>query len=618
MREGSVRATVRGPLVLALCAAMAISACTSGSTRRGNGETGSRSAAATVPASGTPDSALLPPAAPQPAGDPAHQAAALATQIAQGGRAAEAALRRAVLMSGFDLVDVGGRPAGRASAPVTGIALPIGQLQFVAGQNTFDHGLAASDLAASLAAVVGGQSDKDVAAVQQAVLDDLRSGAASAPAPVRFLTSLIAALGAHASPAVAIPRSGDVTFTGLQSWLIMLRIVSEFAAHAGTLRPSGSSSLLHIDALSGSAPCQPDDSAGKVEDAAATGIGFGVGYVWDTVREMLDQKKGEPNTAEWGASDIMAVINAGLALVHLIVESFALHGDLEMVEGEPLVRTKSTTQEGEDKTLKLHLEYRLPHGQYANCLRLFLNANGLDVTLPSDGPVRQASVSWSVANGGDVLDEPIVFHPTHLGTGAQGDAVLSTTDDSGDAVMTVQGRRQHDRVPDDASPYIRQVRVYAAVQIKASTLYSDLADGLGVLTAGFAAPALLLQTILERLHAWSVSRVFTVRDWAVDLRAWDLPERKDLFYKCGGPEGTWHWLNEGDEGMSVPELTFDMHGSDGVYTGTLADGPATITFRYQEDSSGGRLTATADPGGQISDDPVQVGRFCENGRYAGG
>lgn len=346
---------------------------------------------------------------------------------------------------------------------------------------------------------------------------------------------------------------------------------------------------------------------------AATGLTFGVGKIpWDEVSD----------AAGAAIAKYTNLANIALSLAHLLAEDLAFTGSIDLEGGQPLVRTKETHGYDERRVLVAHAEFHLHGGQWANCLRTAVNLLGLDFSLPNDGPIGGADVQWEMDDSpGGVLDNPTEFYLLN-GT-STGNGVNSKTDGNGNARMGLEGMPQRTTIADSALPRMRQVGIWANLDVTANDFLHDSADALsaavsGLSGAGVGAILSIITGLLEHTHSFGIHQQIQVKDWTDDLQAWDLPDRKDLFYKCGGPEGEWHMLNKGDPGMTVPELTFDMHRSGSSYVGTMADGPVTLTFRYEPDSSGGRLIATASPGGQLSDDPVQIGNFCTNGHYTGG
>lgn len=290
-------------------------------------------------------------------------------------------------------------------------------------------------------------------------------------------------------------------------------------------------------------------------------------------------------------SDEVGLANIALSLAKVIAESTTFKATVELVGGEPLVRTKETNQFGENRQLKVHASFDIGKGQYANCLRTALNRGGVDFSLPNDGPIKDASVQWTLYDdAGGILNNPVILHPkTQAGIGANGDSAQSKTDGNGDAYMDVQGNKQPHKLAPDSQPYLRNFRVLAALQIKDNSLYSDLKDAIGnAIGGGLGAVTQVLTGLVERTHSLSVQKVVQVKDWTKDFKidadALFCSPGCDCFphvtaLKCGGLEGSWTLTSDGEQHTVVLDENgrgSAGHGASGYQIEYRPGPPATL------------------------------------------
>lgn len=173
---------------------------------------------------------------------------------------------------------MGGRVVAAGDKPELGISVPAGEVLYVGGQNTDEHGMYASEFTAALALLAG--KGANLAKLRQGLLDGLRDLAepGAHPATSQFLGNFIADLGKDAAEPVDIANAGveDIHFTGLQSWLLWLGLAGGFAQdaklrHDGKLGPSASPSpdrFADLDTTS-TTGCSASDNTGEVLDWSA-------------------------------------------------------------------------------------------------------------------------------------------------------------------------------------------------------------------------------------------------------------------------------------------------------------------------------------------------------------
>jgi len=544
--------------LLAVSVTLAAGCSSGGSVPSSSGSAG---AGQPLPAPGAgPDSLLLPPAAPVPAGDVDHAAAVLAAQAARGGTPGLAALRTALAQSGFALTDVGGKVAVPAAAPAMGLDIPVGEVLALNGQNGTDHGETLSQIAATLAVPVAARIN------QATMVTSLQSGVAAAaapgsaaPRPVRFLAAFITSLG---------PYDAVDSLTTLQTWLTYVGLASAFwqeAVVAGKATHSTSAVSATLTAFQdGGAGCSGSDTTGKILDVAAAGLNFlaggvsatGFGGLAGVIADAGEKTRGASDVYDVG--DYVAWINIGLSLAHIIAEATSFTGDLEMDGGEPLVRTKETHGYDERRTLTLNARFTIPKTQWANCFRTAINTAGLDFSVPNDGPITGAQVTWTMDNDPTgVLNNPTEFY---LLSGSAGGGVVTTTDDNGKTQVGLEGLPQRHKIPDSVQPFIRHVRITAGVTVRANNMFNDLVDAVSTVLAGPGAAASIVSTMIDHTGSFTVSKSFQVKDWPKDFKI------DAAFQDSGGYSGTVTGLKcDGIAGEWV------LHGGGGTLSFTLND-----------------------------------------------
>jgi len=546
------------------------------------------------------DSAILAKAAPRPVGDDLAAAAVALAKAASGtGDAAVAALRTAMVMSGIDLADVGGKITDTGDVPKLGIQLPLGEVGAMVGTDTFDHGLTVQEIAKAIAPVITAKYKKkvDPTVLAETILTDTRQQEIGAdydihpPMTGEFLSSFIAEVGRDAKPAVDFDTIGiDQRLTGLQTWLLIVGI-SGGLSQAATVLHSGAKKLnvgtgAYVHRTDGKGGCRPSDSEGKILDGWSTAAGAAATGVpmtnWSGVAGMFIPSGGEADPGKvFDGSDMVSWVNFLLAIAHTIAEGVSFHATLTM-SPEPLVRTKSISSFGNDAKLTAHAEFKIPNGQWANCLRGAVNLGGVDGSVPNDGPIRDASVQWQLDDeSSGAQDNPAVFSVGKTGAGF----VESKTNDNGDATMTIQGNRQPDILPPKPSTFIRRVGVWASVQTQGSSLYADLTSAVSAVLGGAAAPAGIVTAIIDRMHSFGVHQTFQVQDWQkdfkidsiVDLNAGKFNDAGQYplvtGLKCGGLKGVWN-VDVGGEPFSFT-LDETGHGT------TSSNGLGTVQVDYE-------------------------------------
>lgn len=577
-----------------------------------------------------PDRQLLPAPAQVPGGSALAAAGKLASQVAGGGRSGLAALLTALKLGGITLVDTNGARVLAGAKPASGVEIGVGEVIAAAGQNGYDHGLTGSQIASTFDALFG---DKiAMTRLRSAIFGDLaKQGVAgqflrTIPKTTDFMSAFIIELGLHARPAnnLKFAPAGDVKLTGLQTWLLWLSLASGFFDDAVAVKGhhkvpaspaafrSGHTGDGRPIVLTDGGPCTVEGTGGKILDAFPNLLGPLVGGVplsgWDGVSSLIgDALGGEANPGK--VMDVgawTAVASVVTALAHLAAEGFGLKATMEMVGGEPLVRTKETHEDGAEKTIKLTLTYDIGKTQWANCLRQVLNVGGVDLSLPNNGPVSGATVDWHLPSTSDFGLSDFVQFDLHGRNPGNGEA-SSKTNDSGEAMIDLQGKRQRFKVPEGTRPFLRYVTITAGIQTKDSNLFNDLNDAVGAFEAATGGPAAVIASIvpnlIDRSEALSTEQTFKVRDWPPDFKIDSAFEYSGSsagvvhLVKCNGVAGDWNF--EGP--ASGLDFTMDSSGlgHGHGFTVTLVQGdPAFLNFR-------------SDSGAAVQKIPVIPGNYQE-------
>lgn len=533
----------------------------------------------------TPAAQLVAAAAPRPSGSVAKQASALAKAASGTGTAAQAALRTALVMSGFTLADQG-RIVDAGATPNMGVEVPIGELQFVAGQNTYEHAQTVNDLAQELV-LMDVKHKVSLATMRLRILDGLRNLEPpefipdKVAATYQFYAAFFADLGKDANPSWDLDAAGEnnVTFTGLQVWLVWLGLAGGFARtaaflHEGKPGPTkdisdvgevASDALTSVPESGGANGCQVSDTQGKALDWVAMGAGILIGGVAFTPMggaAALFPESENPGSTQ-GVGDALGWLNAALSLAHVIAESMTFEATVALSTESPLVRTKNLGDPGDQGKLKAHLTFNFPRGQYANCFRLALNAGGLDVSVPNNGPIKGSSVQWTMDNDPAGADnDPTEFYL--LDRSQTGDSVQSKSDDDGNATMGLEGLGQRYILPPDPPPYIRTVTIRVQVELKANDLYTSLMDAVSAASAGYGLPASVVSALIDHAHAFQGVGRIQVKDWQKDFKIEthadyssggsgpEFPYASGI--KCDGLAGTWNITG-------MPTFTLDKNGN---------------------------------------------------------
>ncbi len=504
---------------------------------------------------------VLPPAAAVPPGSPAQAAQTLARQILSGGRPGIAALETALRLSGIGIV-YKGKVIQKPSRPGAGVSVDATELagEVVLAQRS--QRIALSELLSTVGTSVG-VSHPNLLTGRQAVLSDLQSAAGSSAATVSFLAHVMDDI----SPQAGLLRSGGATdpqLNPLQAYLLQYMWVG--ALHSFFATPNGQAqrALSAPTAVASSgAPCQPDERAEQITDVAGNAFGMAS----DSFREwVLD----EAGSAAKMASKVASSINSLLILAKFGGLDAALKGSIELVGGKPLQRTKEQAQPGENRVLKA--SFRLDFGALqhaANCTKLVAAMLGIDVASQNDGPVKDAEADWFIndqpgSGGSGALANPVQYYS--LGGGAS--ATKTSTDESGETRAGLQGKPQRVKLPENPTPYTRNVVVGLSLTVNKNNLRKDLPGLIGAGVTGNVIAA--ISGALDHMGLFTATKTIQVEDWYADYLV-DFSSAEVLRPTSGS--GQFNYLYK-----AKPEITPDSSGAvSGETAGDYAQANGTIT-----------------------------------------
>ena len=193
------------------------------------------------------------------------------------------------------------------------------------------------------------------------------------------------------------------------------------------------------------------------------------------------------------------------------------------VENAPLVRTK-TRSPGGQRTARAKVEIDFPKGDALKAIRAAINLSSLDLQLPDGGPVSGAKVVWRLPEGsyntkyqtakGGWAYKP-EFAVVQFAEAGSSAAYISSTNDAGEATITIEGVPQRKNLSPSVRPYPRRAAVGVEVTIKVGNLTQDLNDAISTAMGGPISGGLsfIADMVLRTSFFFQNSRVFEVTDW---------------------------------------------------------------------------------------------------------
>ena len=527
-------------LVLALVAG----ACTSGAERPGG-----------APGDGLiPDSRLLPPPL-EIRGTGAERARLLARRVLEGGEEGTAALLAALSAAGIAVRDpsLGGRVVVPAAGPSQGVAVEAADV--IAMMRLEERGYQATlaDVAALLRLPGLGL---ERAPVERLLAAAIAEHAEMGEEPLRSWAAFLVELGRQGPAGYDLGNLRDpvdVPLDGVQTFPILFRLFADAYA-IGKGSPGTASGALGAavpgllaagpglgSALpaSGDLPCTLSDADAFVMDRTAAVSSTAFGELWGRL--------GLPGAG------LLALAGSALPVLRFLAIQAIFDPRIELAPAPPLVRTKKTNVDGATHELRATIRMNTGRAQMLNCFRIMLNAAGLDLSLPNDGPVAGVKVLWRCVSGCRV-GEPLQLCECgiHSGDPTQ-NAYATRTDQDGVARTGIQGRRQKQQLGEWALEARREATVAITVKLITPDLVSDLVS-IGETLAGAAIGGALGAGpgFIADLLDWYGVRGATYRFPVVD---WELPGYRvrhtatvaGVTYvlegeKCDGPAGVWELL----------------------------------------------------------------------------
>lgn len=538
--------------------------------------------------------------------EPGRQAARLAAAVARGDAQSTAALVAAVSAAGYDIRGDNGQiavpavPARRQGLVfdawlVAGLAKLYGE-GYGVGLDALGSAFAKGDRV-----IAGNDFGGDV-------LTGVRLAADSPNDGLRFWAAFINELGRRHTEPIALLDSDtgpQIRLDPIQVAFILSRLGGDIvaAAHAkqgSTIGRLGGAAHVVLASYwaepAADAPCSTNEIASDVLDYTALSA--------TTAFSQIANRVGE-SAASY--AEIAGKGSVVLTLLKFLASYAALDVQLEM-RGQPLVRTQNKTA-GEKKTVTATARINTGKWQYLNCTRIMLNAAGIDFSLPGDGPVANAKMTFTLVEGGGATGFAAALQTAeHLDDimngkddGSQYGALvylespnrgpkmdgIEYTNGDGQASIVVVGVPQFRDLSHEALQKIDQrgaVAVY--VQLKPTKLTNaaqavgTIGDMLGPIVAGLTGDFLGMTVGAATESAyraqWYESNpyVFTVQDWLQCEQGWTgtvvvertLDQTKDL----SGP---------------IRDDAGNVHGSQhGSATHTLID---VTTYTFAADDSGG-------------------------------
>jgi len=510
---------------------------------------------------------------PYPVPDVPDPETSLAMLVRDGGRDGTAALVTALRLSGIAVIDADGVVVHEPAAPAQGLGLMEEEVAALAELEAAGGRLPLDDITQIVSDIVLAEYDVDHRAMSAGVVADVeRLSDGDGDAPITFFARFLDALGDDQPRAERLgtgtPRR--VTLGGAQSGLLLLRLAGDIAtlgrggtapAKRAARAPVAMQTLIPPDEPRGpDLPCSFAASTQAGADAEAL-------MMSTAMQEAAEKLQGA------AAATAASLANAALAVLRLLVMESLFEADYRVIPAAPLRRT-ITTQEGERIEVSLSISFDTGQGTLVNCFRHLANLSGIDFSLPADGPVEGAEITWDRIEGfaSSRRAGMVRLYDLNQSVWSTGKGPHRTrTDATGETRTGIEGAPQRRDHQVGGADIPRQAVLIAKVNLKPADLYTDLLDALGVLTAGIGAPIALISGLLERLGAFNKTIRVPVIDHAFDYRVDETKGDIRVFgVRCDGPEGDWELTLEGaiagESGVSFTvggSVTFSVDSSLG-------------------------------------------------------
>ncbi|HEU4837216.1 MAG TPA: hypothetical protein VFS90_22485 [Pyrinomonadaceae bacterium] len=324
----------------------------------------------------------LPEPARLPRGTIDQQAAALGKAVSLRDENSMAALYAALLAAGFGVRDADGSVM-QTNERGQGILLDGSELAATAKLYGESYGVGLSHLADAFARGIPELKEMQLANV---VIEGIRAGANSNNPPVRFLSRFIVELGRNGEPPHDLLGNADpakIRLDAIQVSLILKRLTGDL------LIGEQKSARLKHHAIIPQSLCDTTDKEDLILDFNALASTSLFGILKDKVGGKLGKYGGAAGVANIAATVFKFILTYSLVDVEITMD------------GDMLERTKSNTTHGDVRMLTAKLKVLPSSWDKLKCVRFILNLAGIDVSLPSAGPLSDTTVQWSLVKGGD-------------------------------------------------------------------------------------------------------------------------------------------------------------------------------------------------------------------------
>ncbi len=351
--------------------------------------------------------------------------------------------------------------------------------------------------------------------------------------------------------------------------------------------------MINVAQASAPAPSFGSQFAGAIGDIWATTAG---GYTSAVVDHYFPENKFNKGMA--AANSIIAWYKAIMSVVQQKITI--------QVENAPLIRTK-TRSPGEQRTARAKVIIDFPKSDVLKAIRAAGNITSLDLQMPDGGPVSGAKVVWRLpegsyngkyqtARGGSEYRPDLAVVQFAQAGGPE--AYISSTNDAGEATITLEGVPQRKNLSSTVRPYPRRAAVGVEVTIKVGNMTQDLNDAISLAMGGPVSGSLtfLADMVLRTSFFFHKTQPFEVTDWKEP--AWEgefeitikgSGSKREKGEK-GGPEQEFSWsLDRTMEGrLHTPDWEEDNeekknYASDGRHPLEI-DGDSRY-FRLKDSSS---------------------------------
>ncbi len=477
--------------------------------------------------------APLPAQSPMPQGSLDQAAAILAGQVLRGGDETLPALLAALRAAGFGVRGSDGSLSVKPAEPSQGLVFENWEVRLMAASAQRGGSLPLTNLAEVLDSPL---EELKGAPMDTFILSGIQAHAQDKPSPMRFWARFIVELGRQAQGHERYDLLGQadpakVELDTIQLSFILRRLMGDVyslsQSPGASTKPSGQQDWWGVKtAYAANLACTLSETASSIMDVAALGTTTGFGKVMDYLDGKGLAKAGKIGKAT-GYANLLG------AYVRLVWIYAAFDLKIELRGSGPLLRTKDLrpTGHGEQRNLVATVKMKIGQAQTLNCLRLMLNAAGLDFSLPNDGPVKGAHVQWrgldgfneaaAVLHGGPeqvvrFVDKAENRVQTGGDTSTGENAVTNqSTNEKGEANIDVEGVGQREEIGSGATQDKKEeATVEVKVQIQPANIFQDLLGAGGMALGGLSALlAMPADLIMRTRWAFGGNHTFAVLDW---------------------------------------------------------------------------------------------------------